>query len=92
MDRDTIFALSSGRPPAGIAVVRVCGPRAGEALRLMTGRVPSPRVAALVATIIPFALRVGDVAIAGVSFVALVSYAIAPRGPRRAARVLENPT
>jgi tRNA modification GTPase len=48
MDRDTIFALSSGRPPAGIAVVRVCGPRAGDALRLMTGRVPDPRVAALV--------------------------------------------
>jgi tRNA modification GTPase len=48
MDRDTIFALSSGRPPAGIAVVRVCGPRAGDALRLMTGRVPNPRVAALV--------------------------------------------
>ena len=31
-DRDTIFALSSGRPPAAIAVVRVSGPRARGAL------------------------------------------------------------
>jgi tRNA modification GTPase len=44
---DTIFALSSGRPPAAIAVVRVCGPRAGDALRLLAGRLPEPRVAAL---------------------------------------------
>ena len=28
----TIFALSSGRPPAAIAVVRISGPRAGDAL------------------------------------------------------------
>src|SRR5262245_29810935 len=48
MHPDTIFALSSGRPPAGIAVVRVCGPRASDALRLMTGRLPSARRAALV--------------------------------------------
>src|SRR6516165_3080002 len=44
---DTIFALSSGRPPAAIAVVRVCGPRAGDALRLLAGRLPEPRMAAL---------------------------------------------
>jgi tRNA modification GTPase len=44
---DTIFALSSGRPPAAIAVVRVSGPRAGEALRALIGRVPEPRRAAL---------------------------------------------
>ena len=29
---DTIFALSSGRPPAAIAVVRISGPRARVAL------------------------------------------------------------
>jgi tRNA modification GTPase len=46
-DRDTIFALSSGRPPAAIAVVRVSGPRAGFALEKMIGRVPAPRYAAL---------------------------------------------
>jgi tRNA modification GTPase len=46
-DRDTIFALSSGRPPAAIAVVRISGPRAGLALEQTIGRVPSPRRAAL---------------------------------------------
>jgi len=45
---DTIFALSSGHPPAAIAVVRICGPRAGDALRLLAGRVPEPRRAMLV--------------------------------------------
>jgi tRNA modification GTPase len=45
--RDTIFALSSGRPPAAIAVVRVCGPRAGAALAALIGRLPRPRLAAL---------------------------------------------
>ena len=46
-DRSTIFALSSGRPPAAIAVVRVCGPQAGLALERLIGRVPQPRQAAL---------------------------------------------
>ncbi len=45
--RDTIFALSSGRPPAAIAVVRLSGPRAGDALKALAGRVPEPRKAAL---------------------------------------------
>jgi tRNA modification GTPase len=44
---DTIFALSSGRPPAAIAVVRISGPHAGTALQALTGRVPEPRRAAL---------------------------------------------
>ncbi len=47
MPRDTIFALSSGRPPAAIAVVRISGPRAGDALKALTGRIPKPRQAAL---------------------------------------------
>ncbi|MEX2035601.1 MAG: tRNA uridine-5-carboxymethylaminomethyl(34) synthesis GTPase MnmE [Xanthobacteraceae bacterium] len=46
--RDTIFALSSGRPPAAIAVVRISGPGAGAALEKLAGRVPEPRKAALV--------------------------------------------
>jgi tRNA modification GTPase len=46
-DRDTIFALSSGRPPAAIAVVRISGPRARMALEQMLGRVPDPRRASL---------------------------------------------
>jgi tRNA modification GTPase len=42
----TIFALSSGRLPAAIAVVRISGPRAGDALKALTGRIPEPRKAA----------------------------------------------
>ena len=45
--RDTIFALSSGRPPAAIAVVRISGPRARDALAQTIGRVPAPRRATL---------------------------------------------
>ncbi len=45
--RPTIFALSSGRPPAAIAVVRVSGPRAGAALGKLIGRVTAPRQATL---------------------------------------------
>jgi tRNA modification GTPase len=48
-DRPTIFALSSGRPPAAIAVVRVSGPHAGEAIAALSssGKLPEPRRAAL---------------------------------------------
>ena len=46
-DRDTIFALSSGRPPAAVAVVRISGPRAGVALETLIGRVPAARRASL---------------------------------------------
>lgn len=45
--RDTIYALSSGRPPAAIAVVRLSGPSASTALNALIGRVPEPRKAAL---------------------------------------------
>ena len=44
---DTIFALSSGRPPAAIAVVRVSGPGALEAARAIAGRLPEARRAGL---------------------------------------------
>ncbi|MGA7790106.1 MAG: tRNA uridine-5-carboxymethylaminomethyl(34) synthesis GTPase MnmE [Xanthobacteraceae bacterium] len=47
-DGSTIFALSSGRPPAAIAVVRVSGPKAGIVLERLTGRLPEPRRAVLV--------------------------------------------
>ena len=40
---DTIFALSSGAPPAAIAVVRVSGPLAGAAMEALTGRRLPPR-------------------------------------------------
>ncbi|MDQ8732637.1 tRNA uridine-5-carboxymethylaminomethyl(34) synthesis GTPase MnmE [Bradyrhizobium sp. LHD-71] len=45
MARDTIFALSTGRPPAAIAIVRISGPAARTALETLAGRVPAPRVA-----------------------------------------------
>jgi tRNA modification GTPase len=41
----TIFALSSGRPPSAIAVVRVSGPEAAAVLASLAGRMPAPRVA-----------------------------------------------
>jgi tRNA modification GTPase len=41
--RETIFALSSGQPPAAIAVVRISGPGASGALVALAGRVPEPR-------------------------------------------------
>ncbi|MEA3049454.1 MAG: tRNA modification GTPase [Sphingomonadales bacterium] len=47
MTADTIFALSSGSPPAAIAVVRVSGPRAPAALEALTGKRPEPRMATL---------------------------------------------
>jgi tRNA modification GTPase len=39
----TIFALSTGRPPSAIAIVRVSGPRAGAVLRAISGKMPMPR-------------------------------------------------
>jgi tRNA modification GTPase len=39
---DTIFALSSGSPPAAIAVVRLSGPQAAAALEALCG-LPEPR-------------------------------------------------
>ena len=44
---DTIFALSSGSPPAAIGVIRISGPLAGEALAALAGKLPEPRRAAL---------------------------------------------
>ena len=45
---DTIFALSSGAPPAAIAVVRVSGPSAEMALLALSGRRLPPRKAVTV--------------------------------------------
>lgn len=44
---DTIFALSSGAPPAAIAIMRISGPAAFDILRGLSGRVPSSRRASL---------------------------------------------
>lgn len=44
---DTIFAVSSGPPPAAIAVLRLSGPRAFETVRLLGADLPAPRRAGL---------------------------------------------
>jgi tRNA modification GTPase len=62
--RDTIYALSSGRPPAAIAVVRISGPMAEHALRSVIGRVPEPRKAALARVRDPASGEVIDEALA----------------------------
>ena len=43
----TIFALSSGGVPAGVAIIRLSGPRAEDLVRLYAGKVPAPRRASL---------------------------------------------
>jgi tRNA modification GTPase len=45
--RDTIFALSSGAPPAGVAVIRISGPGVRFGLETIVGTVPEPRLAKL---------------------------------------------
>jgi tRNA modification GTPase len=44
---DTIFALSSGRPPAAISVIRVSGPQAHDAGTRIAGSLPEARSAAV---------------------------------------------
>lgn len=44
---DTIFALSSGPLPAAIAIIRISGPAAGDAIVRLAGPLPTPRLAAL---------------------------------------------
>jgi tRNA modification GTPase len=43
---DTIYALSSGRPPVAVAVIRISGPHARAGLTALAGKVPEPRHAA----------------------------------------------
>ncbi len=44
--QDTIFALSSGRLPSGVAVVRISGPKVRFVLETIIGSIPAPRYAA----------------------------------------------
>jgi tRNA modification GTPase len=41
--RDTIFALSSGGLPSGVAVLRLSGPRAFAVVETLSGALPAPR-------------------------------------------------
>ena len=47
---DTIFALSSGSPPAAVAIVRISGPRRGRGAAALAGTLPEPRRATLAAS------------------------------------------
>jgi tRNA modification GTPase len=47
VNSDTIFALSSGRPPAAIAIIRISGPQAHDAAERIAGSLPEPRSAAV---------------------------------------------
>ena len=44
---DTIYALSSGAPPAAVALVRISGAKADAALETLAGKLPAPRTATL---------------------------------------------
>ena len=44
---ETIFALSSGGAPSGVAIIRISGPKASDLLRLYAHAVPAPRRASL---------------------------------------------
>jgi tRNA modification GTPase len=61
---DTIYALSSGRLPAAIAVVRISGRRARAALETLAGKVPDARRAAHIVVREPASAEVIDDAIA----------------------------
>lgn len=47
MDSRTIAAISTAPGTAGVAIIRVSGPAAGHVALALTGRVPTPRCAAL---------------------------------------------
>lgn len=47
MASDTIFALSSGRPPAAVAIIRISGPEAHKAGTSLAGSLPAARLAAV---------------------------------------------
>lgn len=44
---ETIYALSSGRTPSGVAVIRISGTRSRQIAQTMAGSLPMPRVASL---------------------------------------------
>ncbi|ASP86021.1 tRNA uridine-5-carboxymethylaminomethyl(34) synthesis GTPase MnmE [Sinorhizobium meliloti] len=47
LSTDTIYALSSGSLPAGVAIIRVSGPATADALVRLCGTLPPPRIATL---------------------------------------------
>ena len=45
--KQTIFALSSGRAPTAIAIIRLSGPQTRGAVETLCGKIPAPRMAHL---------------------------------------------
>jgi tRNA modification GTPase len=53
VSQDTIFALSSGPPPSGVAVFRMSGSRVRFGLETLAGRIPPPRLLTLADVVDP---------------------------------------
>ena len=47
MAQDTIFALATARGKAGVAIVRLSGPSAWDAVGVLAGSLPKPRIASV---------------------------------------------
>ncbi len=60
---DTIYALSSGAGMAGISVVRISGPRAGQVLVELAGTLPAPKMASVRRLYVPSSKTVIDQAL-----------------------------
>lgn len=56
MNDETIYALSSGGLPSGVAVIRISGPQTQHVLDALCGRMPEPRFA----TLLPIRNRNGE--------------------------------
>ncbi len=60
---DTIFALSSGQPPAAIGIIRISGPKASTALLALIGSLPEARCARLAKLTDPVSKQLLDTAL-----------------------------
>ena len=60
---ETIFALSSGQPPAAIGIIRISGLKAFDTLRKVAGRLPKPRTASLLKITDPVSSEILDEAL-----------------------------
>lgn len=58
LDRDTIYAVSSGAGPAGVAVVRISGPKAADVLRLTKSGEPIAERRAVIRSL--FDIKTGE--------------------------------
>ena len=64
---DTIFALSSGPLPAGVAVLRISGPACRDAGRALLDALPAPQAKALAGAMQRFDFDEAQAALRGTS-------------------------